>query len=347
MASDYYEILGVSKDASQDDIKKAYRKMAMKYHPDQNPDDKDAEKKFKEAQEAYDVLSDENKRNNYDKFGDPKGGGNPFDGGMTMEDFMEEMFGGASRTKSKRKKGANKTINMSLSLEDIFSGITKTIKYNKKVRCNSCNGEGGENIKNCGVCQGSGVRITVQETPMGMIRQQTLCSNCSGEGKIIKDPCSTCNGDGVVNESIKQTIDIPKGVMNGHSLIQKGGGDESKSGISGDLVINILEKEHDRFSRSGNNLYYKLNVNYEDLVLGKEKTKVKTIEGTDVLIDIPSYSEPGNNLKVAKKGLYSFQNQSIRGDMIIQLDINMPNSDNDITKEEKEKLKEIKNLKDK
>ena len=304
---DFYEILGVSKNADAEEIKKAYRKLAIKYHPDKNPGDTQAEEKFKEAAEAYEVLSDANKRQRYDQFGHAgvggaAGGGGFHGGGMNMDDifsqfgdiFGDSFFGGGrSRSGGGRRvnRGTNLRIKVKLNLQEIASGTEKKIKVNKMVSCNTCSGSGakGGSYDTCKSCNGQGVVTRVTQTILGAMQTQSTCSTCSGDGRIIKDKCSTCHGDGVVRGEELITINIPAGVADGMQLSMSGKGNAAvRGGVNGDLIIAIEEEEHEELKRDGGNLFYDCYVNFADAALGTSieiplvegKAKIKIEPGT-------------------------------------------------------------------
>lgn len=290
---DYYEVLEVSKDASVEDIKKAYRKMAMKYHPDRNPGDKVAEEKFKEAAEAYDVLSNPDKKAKYDRFGhaafDGAAGGGGFEGGFggfTMEDIFSRFgdifgggfgsfsgFGGDGGSRGTRvQKGSNMRIRVKLPLSDIVNGVSKTVKIKKQVQCPKCHGKGAESeadVHTCNNCNGRGYVNRVVRTFMGQMQTTEVCPECGGEGKVITKPCSSCRGTGLVEAQEEVTFKIPAGVADGMQLTVRGKGNAAKgNGIPGDLLVVIQEEEHPELQRDGNDLIYTLFISLPDLVLG-------------------------------------------------------------------------------
>lgn len=340
MARDYYEILGLQKGASESEIKKAYRKLAMKHHPDKGGD----EEKFKEIAEAYETLSDSEKKANYDRFGhagpNMNRGGNPFSGGMTMEDLMNEFgFGGGGFNRRREKRGRDIGINVRLTLEEVFEGVTKKFKYNRTAACESCNGEGGRDKETCPGCHGRGFTVRQTHTPMGVMNAQTTCHLCNGEGHVVKDICGTCNGVGVGHKEEIVTIEIPKGISENETLQYAGMGNAVKGGHPGSLNVKVVIASHKDFVRNGNDLKYTLKLTYPQLVLG-DKVEVPTIEGTKIRIDVPKYSKIGDNLRISGKGLTRV-NDNNRGNMIIILDIEMPTN---IEGEELELIEKLKNL---
>lgn len=274
---DYYEVLGVSRSASATEIKKAYRKLALQYHPDKNPGDKEAEEKFKEAAEAYDVLSNDDKRRRYDQYGHAGvgGGAGGFGGGMSMEDIFSHFgdifgnfggfggfsgFGGGGGRARRVNRGSNLRVKVKLTLEEIATGVEKKIKVKKYVACSHCHGSGakdGTSYTTCSTCNGSGQVTRVQNTILGQMQTTSTCPACEGEGKIIKEKCSHCNGEGVqLSEEVIQ-LNIPAGVAEGMQLSLSGQGNAARrGGINGDLIVLIEEQEHPQLVRDGNDLLY-------------------------------------------------------------------------------------------
>jgi molecular chaperone DnaJ len=356
---DYYEILGVTKSANDEEIKKAYRKLAIKYHPDKNPDDKQAEEKFKEAAEAYEVLSDADKRQRYNQFGHAGLGGAAGGfggGGMNMDDIFSQFgdifggafggsFGGSSRGGGRRvNRGTNLRVKVKLSLKDIANGVEKKIKVNKFVSCKTCNGSGAKNgqYETCRVCNGSGVITRVQQTILGAMQTQTACNNCHGEGRIVKDKCNTCHGDGIVREEEVININIPAGVAEGMQLSMNGKGNAAaRGGINGDLLIVIEEEEHPHLKREGNHLIYYLNVGFPDAALGTS-VEIPTVDAK-AKIKIEPGTQSGKVLRLKGKGLPDVNSYG-RGDLLVEISIYTPTH---LTVEEKhvlEQLKESKNF---
>lgn len=356
---DYYEVLGVSKTASGDEIKKSYRKLAMQYHPDKNPGDKKAEEKFKEASEAYAVLSDENKRKRYDQFGfqgvEGMGGGNPFQGGGFeeafsgfgggFEDILNSFFGGgfsggSSRRSSRPQRGSDLLYTLEINLEDAVLGKTVEITYDRNAKCEVCRGSGSKNgsgKKKCPDCGGTGqVRRT-----QGFFSVATTCSRCRGMGEIIEDPCHTCNGTGIVKKRITKTVKIPAGIDTGKKIIIRGEGDEGPDGtVSGDLLIKFVIRPHLYYIREGNDLKIHLPISYTQAVLGDE-INMKLLDGKTIKVKIPANCENGKTLRMKGAGVESIEMAGRKGDLYIQFFVEVPSK---ITKEERsilEKLREV------
>ncbi len=350
---DYYEVLGVSKGASKEELKKSYRKIAMKFHPDRNPDNKEAEEKFKEAAEAYEVLSSDEKRQRYDRFGHAGVGGASQGGGMNMEDIFthfgdifgdsspfSSMFGngggGGRRQRGQGQRGSNLRIKVKMTLEDIHNGVTKKIKVKKHVGCTTCKGSGAKNassVKTCTSCQGAGYIRKISNTFLGQMQTTVACPNCSGSGKVVIANCMSCKGDGRVYGEETISIDIPAGVTEGIQLSMNGKGNAGlKGGPTGDLLLHIEEVPHESLQRDNNNLIYELYVNFADAALGTS-IDVPTISG-QVKIKLPAGTQAGKILRLKGKGLPSLQNYG-KGDQLIHVNIWTPKS---LTNKEKEIL---------
>lgn len=347
---DYYEVLGVQKNATADELKKAYRKLALKYHPDRNPGDKEAEEKFKEAAEAYDVLSDADKRAKYDQFGHnmgPQGfpgGGGGFSsaGGWSMDDIFShfgDIFGGSfggmggfegaggrSRSnRTRRRKGSDLRIKVKLSLEDIAKGVTKTLKIPTLVKCDYCNGTGakdGKAFTTCTTCNGTGTVITAQHTPFGTMQSEAACPHCHGEGKIITEKCPHCNGEGVVRKEQQITFTIPAGVSDGQVLTVQGKGNAAPhGGVNGDLLVVIEEIKNPELIRDGNDVIYNLMLDLPTAVLGGN-VEVPTITGRARLKIAPG-TQPGKVLRLRGKGLPSTEGYGT-GDELVNVMVYIP-----------------------
>ena len=355
---DYYEILEVSKNASKEEIKKSYRKKALQYHPDRNPGDKSAEDKFKEAAEAYDVLSDDTKRQRYDQFGHagvsgPQGGGG-FSGGFDMNDIFSrfgDIFsdfgfggfggfsGGGSRGGRSVKKGTNLRVKVKLNLQEISEGVEKKIKVRKLVACKTCDGSGAKDSSSfhtCASCKGSGYVTRIQRTILGQMQTQSACSACNGEGKVIVNKCPKCSGEGVSNEEDIITLNIPAGVSEGMQLSVNGKGNAARrGGINGDLIVLIEEEEHPDFKREDNNLIYDLLISIPDAINGAP-VEIPTVDGR-VKVKIEPGTPSGKLLKLRGKGLPDVNGYG-RGDLYVRILIYIPTS---ITKEERKILEKL------
>lgn len=357
---DYYEVLGVSKNATKEELKKAYRKKALQYHPDKNPGDKEAEEKFKEAAEAYEVLSDDNKRRQYDQFGHAgmsgfAGGG--FSGGMTMEDIFSNFgdifddffgggfsgFGGRSQSRKRVTRGSNLRIRVKLNLDEIAKGVEKKIKVNKQILCDACGGSGvkaGSALQTCTTCNGTGRVTRISNTFLGRMQTTSTCPTCNGEGKIITDRCPKCGGSGLIKGEEVITIKIPAGVEEGMQLNVSGKGNAApRGGIPGDLIVLIEESAHDTFSRDGVNLLYEHSISYADAVLGAT-IEIPTLSGK-ARIKIPPGTQAGKLFRLRGKGLPDVNGYG-KGDLIVSINIWVPSS---VSKDEKKLLEELKKQK--
>ena len=356
---DYYEVLGVSKNATDEELKKAYRKLAIKYHPDKNPGDKEAEEKFKEAAEAYDVLRDKEKRARYDQFGHAGVDGQAGfgGGGMNMDDIFSmfgDIFGGRgfggfggvggfgggrSSSGSRVNRGGNLRIRVKLTLEEINKGVEKKIKVKKYVPCKSCGGSGakaGSEKETCPHCGGSGTIIQVQRTILGNMQTRTTCPHCQGEGVIIKDKCPDCHGDGIVQSEEVMQIKIPAGVSDGMQLSMQGKGNAgARNGINGDLIVLIEEVKHDIFERDGNNLCMQTYITFSQAVQGTT-IEVPTLDGK-VKFKIEQGMQSGKVYRLKGKGLPEVNGYG-RGDLLVRVDVWVPKS---FTKEQKKLLDEL------
>ncbi len=360
---DYYEVLGVGKSATDEEIKKAYRKLALKYHPDRNPGDKQAEEKFKEAAEAYSVLSDKDKRARYDQFGEAGLGDNGGfgAGGMGMDDIFSMFgdlfggrdggfggfsgfggFGGYSRSGASRRvnKGSNLRIRLKLTLEDIEKGVEKKIKVNKYVSCKTCGGSGaksGSGMETCHQCGGSGYIVQTQRTIIGNLQTQSICPSCGGEGKVIKEKCPDCHGDGIVKGEEIITINIPAGVQDGMQLSFSGKGNAgARSGVAGDLIVSIEQLPHEQFERNGNDICLQTYITFPEAVNGTT-IEVPTLTGK-VKFKIEQGMPSGKIYRLKGKGLPEFQSSYTRGDLLVRVDVWVPKS---TTKQEREVLDKL------
>lgn len=358
---DYYEILGVSKGASSDEIKKAYRKVAMQYHPDRNPGDKSAEEKFKEAAEAYEVLSDADKKAQYDRFGHAGLSGNRggSGGGSSMEDifsqfgdiFGDDLFGsffggggggGRSRGSSKPRgsRGSNLRVKLKLNYEEIAKGVSKQIKVKKYVGCSTCSGSGAKDkgsVSNCSTCGGSGQVRRVSNTFLGQMQTVSTCPACNGEGSVVTAKCTSCKGEGRVYGEETVSLEIPAGVQEGMQLSVSGKGNAGeRGGYPGDLIIVIEEEAHKELHRDGNNVAYELHLSFPDAVFGTQ-AEVPTIDGR-AKIKIPPGTQSGKILRLKGKGFPGI-NSYEKGDQLIYINVWTPQN---VSAEEKTMLEKMK-----
>lgn len=346
MSKDYYKILGVDRGASEDEIKKAYRKMAMQYHPDKNPDNPEAESKFKEAAEAYDILSTPDKKSNYDRYGSaggPGGFGGGF-GGFGMDDIFSQFgdifgqFNGRYRQQQRQERGSDLRIKVSLTIDEVLKGSNKKLKFKRSCKCEKCNGAGGTDSRNCLPCNGTGHRTVVQNTPFGQIRQSTTCPDCSGSGRQVANKCTVCYGDGTILKEEVVSVDIPAGVSTGMNLNMKGYGNESRSGHSGNLVIQIEEIIENYFRRENNNIIIDKTISVIDAIIGGN-VKVKTPHG-EISIAITPGTQHGDTLRVRGRGVPDY-NLGL-GDLLVNISIKIPKT---IDLDEKFTLEKLKNSK--
>ena len=350
---DYYEVLGVDKNASANDIKKAYRKLAIQYHPDKNPGDKAAEEKFKEAAEAYSVLSDPDKKARYDQFGHAGLGGaagGGFNGaGMDMNDIFSmfgDIFGGGGfggfgggSSRPMKNRGNDLRVKVKMNLQEISTGITKKFKLKKYVACPHCNGSGAEGnaMETCPDCKGTGRVVRTQQSFFGMMRTEVACPRCNGEGKIIKNKCPHCNGDGIVMGEEVVEVNIPAGVHDGMQLSMRGHGNAGKrNGIPGDLLIFVEEEQHPTLVRDGNDLIYSLLLDIPTAVLGGQ-AEIPTIDGK-AKITIEPGTQPNKVMRLRGKGLPVINGYG-RGDIIVNISIYIPET---LSKDEKKAFENFK-----
>ena len=344
---DYYEVLGVSKTASEDEIKKAYRKIAIKYHPDRNPGDKEAEEKFKEAAEAYNVLHDPQKRQQYDQFGfdGPMGSGGfgGFGGASMNMDDIFSMFGdvfgghgfggfggfsGRGGGAHTQHRGNDLRLKVRLSLQEINEGVTKKFKVRKDVPCQHCHGTGAEDgsgTESCPQCHGSGYVIRTTQSLFGMMQTQSVCPNCQGEGQVIKNKCHECGGTGVVKGEEVVEIKIPAGVAEGMVVNVPGKGNAGqRNGIAGDIQVFIEEEDNDTFVRDGNDLIFNLLLDFPTAALGGE-VDIPTIEGKTLKVKIENGTQPGKTMRLRGKGLPAVQGYGNgRGDLVVNISVYVP-----------------------
>lgn len=346
---DYYEVLGVGKNATADEIKKAYRKLAVKYHPDKNPGDKEAEEKFKEAAEAYSILSDADKKARYDQFGHAgvDGAAPDFSGGFgDLNDILNDLFGGAfgggfggfgggfggfgggrqGQRQQRVYRGRDIRVRVKLTLEEIARGVEKEISIEKSVPCNECGGRGARNsadIKTCPACNGTGQVQRVTQSFLGQTVTYSTCQQCGGEGKIISNPCHTCNGTGLIRKRETIKVKIPAGVEAGMQLTVQGAGHAARNnGINGDLLVVIEEQEHPEIKREGNNLYYTKIVSMPDAVLGAE-VEVPCLDGT-YKIKVEPGTQSGTVVRLRGRGLPTVNGYGGTGDMYVKIAVWIP-----------------------
>ena len=346
---DYYEVLGVDKNASADDIKRAYRKLAVKYHPDKNPDNKEAEEKFKEAAEAYSVLSDADKKARYDQFGHAgvEGAGPDFSGGFgNLNDILNDLFGGAfgggfggfggfgsgfggargGQRQQRVYRGRDIRVRVKLTLEEIAKGVEKEISIEKSVPCTECGGKGAKNssdIKTCSACNGTGQVQRVANSIFGQTVTYSTCQQCGGEGKVITNPCRSCGGTGLVRKRETIKVKIPAGVEAGMQLTIQGEGHAAKNnGINGDLLVVIEEQEHQDLKREGNNLYYTKVISLPDAILGAE-VEVPCLDGP-YKIKVDAGTQSGTVVRLRNKGLPTVNGYGGTGDMYVKFAVWIP-----------------------
>lgn len=365
---DYYEILGVAKNADDETLKKAYRKLAMQHHPDRNPGDKAAEEKFKEAAEAYEILSDKDKRAKYDRYGHDAVSGNGYGAGagagMTMDDILRhfstifddgggssggfggfggaDFFGGGGGRRSRGEQGSNLRIKLKLTLEEIATGVNKKIKVKKQITCSTCSGSGAKDrnsMATCSTCRGSGYVRQVKNTFLGQMQTTTACPTCNGSGQMVTANCSACRGEGRVYHDDTLDLQIPAGVAEGMQLSLSGKGNAGlKGGPPGDLLIIIEEISHEHLKRDGDNLHYDLYLNFADAALGTS-IEVPTIDGK-AKVKIPAGTMAGKILRLQGKGLPGVQGYS-KGDQLIHVSLWTPKH---LTSEERAMLEKMRTL---
>lgn len=364
---DYYEVLGVEKTATADEIKKAYRKKAIQYHPDKNPGDKEAEEKFKEAAEAYDVLSNPDKRARYDQFGHAGMGGaagGGFEGfgqGMSMDDIFSMFgdifggrgggfgggfgFGGGGRSSQRKYRGSDLRVKVKLSLKEISTGVEKKFKLKKYVTCEHCHGSGAEGTggtETCPTCHGTGSITRTQQSIFGMVQSQSVCPQCNGEGKIIKNKCKVCSGEGIVYGEEVVEVNIPGGVAEGMQLSVNGKGNAGKhNGVPGDLLVVIEEEAHPDLIRDENDLIYNLLLSIPTAALGGT-VEIPTID-SKVKVKIEPGTQPGKVLRLRGKGLpnvNSYGYSSGTGDLLVNVSVYVPET---LSKDEKQVLEKMQN----
>ncbi|MDR0835251.1 MAG: molecular chaperone DnaJ [Tannerella sp.] len=362
---DYYEVLGVAKNAGADEIKGAYRKKAIQYHPDKNPDNKDAEEKFKEAAEAYDVLSNPEKRQRYDQFGhagvgSSAAGGGFGGGGMTMDDIFSQFgdlfgghfgsfggfggFGGRSRGGGATvNRGSDLRVKVKLTLKEIAEGVEKKIKVKKYIACPNCHGKGAEddrNVSTCSTCRGSGYVTKVTNTILGQMKTQSACPTCDGQGKTITKKCPHCNGEGVIRDEEVIAINIPAGVMEGMQLSVRGKGNAARrGGMNGDLLVVIEEEQDKELIRDENDLIYNLLLSIPQITLG-DTVEVPTVSGR-AKVKIEPGTQPNKVLRLRGKGLPSINGYGT-GDLLVNVSVYIPES---LSSDERSAMRQLINSK--
>lgn len=336
---DYYEVLGVSKDADDAALKKAYRQLAKKYHPDTNPGDKEAEAKFKEASEAYAVLSDSEKRRQYDQFGHAAfeggaGGAGGFDfSGMDMGDIFGDLFGdlfgmGRGRAGNGPMQGANLRTSVRITFEEAFNGVDKEIEINLKDECEKCHGTGakpGSDTITCPKCGGKGQIVNVQQQifGMGMMQSVTTCPDCNGSGKVVKEKCPDCYGSGYITTRKKIQVSIPAGIDSGQSVRIRGKGEPGiNGGPRGDLLVEIIVAQHPKFQRQDMNVFSTEMITFPTAVLGGE-VRISTVAG-DVMVDVKPGTQSGTKMRLRGKGMPSLRSKTVMGDHYVTLVVDVP-----------------------
>jgi molecular chaperone DnaJ len=360
MSEDFYEVLGVSRDASEEEIQDAYREKARQYHPDVS-DDPDAEEKFKKVKKAKEVLTDEEKRRMYDQMGherfkqaekrggtdqggraggarasgDPFGGGGPFG---NMQDIFDQFFGGSGggrgRRRNRPQKGQDLRTTLEIDLEDAYHGVEKQLTVTRPETCPDCDGAGhppGTDSRTCPQCDGRGQVTQVQQTPMGRLQQTQPCRRCNGEGTIYEETCSTCRGDGVVRNEATLTVEIPAGIRDGQTLRMDGeGAPGDNGGPNGDLLVEISVADHPEFDRDGDDLYYREGISFPQAAFG-DTIEIETIDGT-VSLEVPSGTQSGEVFRLEGKGMPHLRGRG-HGDMYVQTQVVTPESLNDDQRE--------------
>jgi molecular chaperone DnaJ len=353
---DYYDILGVTKKSTPEEIKKAYKSLAMKYHPDRNQGDKTAEGKFKEASEAYQVLSDAKKKSSYDQFGHSAFEGGPggaggfdfggFESGAFSDifddffgDFMGSGRGGRSSKKSRSNRGSDLKINLEITLEEAYLGKKQTINLSSNEKCEKCSGSGAEHgskPKKCSTCNGHG-KVRTQQ---GFFTLQQTCPDCGGDGEMLSNPCKDCKGSGIIKTKKNLSIQIPKGVDDGTQIRLSGKGDAGyRGGADGDLYVIITVQKHKIFQRSEENLFYKLPISMTDAALGTE-IEVPTIDGGKAKVKIPEGTQNGKQLRLKEKGMPNLRSENT-GDLYLEINVIVPEN---LSKDQKKLLEEFKRI---
>uniref|UniRef100_UPI003FEDF921 molecular chaperone DnaJ n=1 Tax=Agathobacter sp. TaxID=2021311 RepID=UPI003FEDF921 len=353
---DYYEVLGIPKTATEAEIKKAFRTTAKKYHPDMHPGDKECEEKFKEAQEAYAVLSDPDKRRQYDQFGHAAfdgsagGGAGGFDfSGMDMGDIFGDIFGdffgGGSRRSSNNgpQKGANVRLSVRITFEEAIFGCAKELEFSYKEECKTCHGTGGKpgtSPETCSKCGGKGKVVYSQQSLFGMMQNVQTCPDCQGTGKVVKEKCSDCRGNGYVAKRIKKTVDIPAGIDNGQCVRVRDYGEPGKNGgPRGDLLVEVIVSRNPAFERRDMDIFSNASISFGIAALGGD-VRIKTVDG-DIIYTVAPGTQTGTRIRLKGKGVPSIRNKAVRGDHYVTLIVNTPSG---LSKEAKEVLRKFDEL---
>lgn len=355
---DYYDVLGVSKSADDAEIKKAFRNLAKKYHPDAHPGDAECEAKFKEAQEAYAVLSDADKRRQYDQFGhaafDGTGGAGGFDfSGMDMSDIFGDIFGdmfgggfgfgGGRRSNNGPRQGANVRMSIRISFEEAIFGCEKEIEFSYKETCGTCNGSGakpGTSPETCTKCGGKGKVVITQQSLFGMMQNVTTCPDCSGSGKVVKERCAACYGTGYIVKKVKKTVEIPAGIDNGQCVrVREFGEPGINGGPRGDLLVEVVVSRSAQFERQDVNIFSDANISYAIAALGGD-VRIKTVDG-DIIYTVSPGTQSGTRIRLRGKGVPSVRNKELRGDHYVTLVVETPKN---LSKEAKEALRKFDEL---
>lgn len=333
---DYYEVLGVPKNASEADIKKAFRNTAKKYHPDMHPGDKECEEKFKEAQEAYAVLSDSQKRQQYDQFGhaafDGSAGGGGFDfSGMDMSDIFGDIFGdffggGSRRSSNSPMQGASVRLSVRISFEEAVFGCSKELEFTYKEECSTCKGSGakpGTSKETCSKCGGKGKVVYSRQSLFGMMQNVETCPECHGSGKVVKEKCTDCHGSGYIAKKMKKTVDIPAGIDNGQSVRVRGYGEPgSNGGPRGDLLVEVIVSRNQAFERQDMNIFSKASISFAVAALGGD-IRIKTVDG-EIIYSVAAGTQTGTRIRLKGKGVPSLRNKEVRGDHYVTLVVQTP-----------------------
>lgn len=353
---DYYEVLGVSKDVDEATLKKAYRKVAKKYHPDMNPGDAEAEKKFKEASEAYAILSDPEKRRQYDQFGHAAfdgsagGGAGGFDfSGMDMGDIFGDIFGdffgGGSRrsTNNGPQKGANVRLSVRITFEEAIFGCTKELEFSYKEECKACHGTGakpGTSPETCTKCGGKGKVVYSQQSLFGMMQNVQTCPDCQGTGKVVKEKCPDCRGNGYVAKRVKKMVDIPAGIDNGQCVRVRDYGEPGKNGgPRGDLLVEVIVSRNPGFERRDMDIFSNASISFGIAALGGD-VRIKTVDG-DIIYTVAPGTQTGTRIRLKGKGVPSIRNKAVRGNHYVTLIVNTPTG---LSKEAKDALRKFDEL---